>query len=263
MATETATRQTKRAARRKLLSVSADAKTVRGELAGYVTGILYMMPAETGGIGNLCPHSSAGCRGCCLVTAGRGIMSNVQAGRQRKTDEFKKDRAGFMLTLQKDVAALQRRAQRRGQIPTVRPNGTADLPWENIKGADGRTIVETFPTVQFYDYTKSSRRMRAFLRGDMPANYHLTFSRSECNVPDALAILRDGGNVSVVFETKKGRALPSSWNGFPVIDGDTSDLRFRDGSGVVIGLRAKGKAKKDDTGFVVRRAMADGTEWSN
>jgi hypothetical protein len=36
-----------------------------------------------------------------------------------------------------------------------------------------------------------------------------------------------------------------------VIDGDLSDLRFLDRTGVVVGVRAKGKAKKDVSGFVV------------
>lgn len=124
-----------------------------------------------------------------------------------------------------------------------------------------------FPDVQFYDYTKSPRRMLAFVRGKLPANYHLTFSRSECNEPAALDTLSLGGNVAVVFDTKRGAALPATWHGYPVIDGDGSDARFADGgapqgqasigrTGVVVGLRAKGRARSDRGGFVVAAVAA-------
>jgi hypothetical protein len=126
-------------------------------------------------------------------------------------------------------------------------NGTSDLPWERIDPS----LFALNPDVTFYDYTKIAGRFRG-----LPANYHLTFSRSETN--DRIArswLILGAGNVAVVFDTPKGRALPSHWNGFPVIDGDTDDLRFLDPKGVVVGLRAKGKARKgDEYGFVVKVA---------
>lgn len=153
-------------------------------------------------------------------------------------------------------------------IPVVRLNGTSDLPWENIavRGELGETfssLMALFVDVQFYDYTKSWRRAAQHALGNMPANYHLTFSRSECNDDQALSVLGRGGNAAVVFSTRKGEALPATWNGYPVIDGDTSDLRFTDAGsaeansfrpyagGFVVGLRAKGKARRDASGFVV------------
>jgi hypothetical protein len=183
-----------------------------------------------------------------------------------KTQRFHKDRATFMAELVSDIAALIRKAKRAGLIPVVRLNGTSDLPWENIpldgcaRGQYARNLMDAFPDVQFYDYTKSERRMAAFVGVAFPANYHLTFSRSECNDTSACRILESGGNVAVVFGTRKGERLPDTWKCFLVVDGDTSDLRFLDrpsvipGDGLVVGLRAKGRARKDRSGFVLQIA---------
>jgi hypothetical protein len=107
------------------------------------------------------------------------------------------------------------------------------------------------PDLTFYDYTKNPERMYRYLSGEMPKNYKLTFSRSESNEDAATAVTRLGGNVAAVFTTKKGRDLPDTYLGAPVIDGDTHDLRFLDPSGVVVGLRAKGKAKTSRSDFVI------------
>jgi hypothetical protein len=259
-----------------LLSVSTDAKTVKGEKQGYLTGILYLAPHTIAGVGNLCPNATAGCMAACLYTAGRGVFNNVQAARIAKTKRFHADLPAFMAELVKDIAALVRKARRAGMTPVVRLNGTSDLPWENIVSAVSTvrfgTLMQLFPDVQFYDYTKSEKRALAHARGQIPANYHLTFSRSECNEAECNRLLAAGGNVAVVFNTKRGAALPATWNAFPVIDGDTSDLRFldalpsyranRDGwmegnHGLVVGLRAKGPARRDRSGFVVSETNAD------
>jgi hypothetical protein len=125
-------------------------------------------------------------------------------------------------------------------------NLTSDLPWEKIK-FDGRSILNHFPQVMFYDYTKSPERMTAFLAGEMPKNYHLTFSKSETNGAIAESILKSGGNVAMVFR----KSLPSKWLGVEVVNGDETDLRFLDGAGKIIGLVEKGKARKDESGFVI------------
>jgi len=229
-----------------LLSVNTDAKTRKGTAQGYLTGILYLVPSDGSGLGNLCPNASPGCRAACLYTAGRGIMKPVQAGRMRKTKLFFNDAARFVDALAVDVARLVKRAARVNMTPCVRLNGTSDVPWERIRGTDGRTIMEQFPNVQFYDYTKRLNR-------DNLTNYHLTFSRSECNDAQAMLELERGRNVAVVFDTRKDESLPLFWRGYRVVDGDMSDLRFLDGDddcAVVIGLRAKGKAKRDNSGFV-------------
>lgn len=273
----------------RLLAIGKDAKTVKGETLGYLTGILYLAPHTSGqvfknnGFGpvvNVCPNATAQCRDLCLYTAGRGVMAPVQAGRVRKTRRFFENRQGFMSDLVANVARVVRIAERKRLIPTIRLNGTSDIGWEGIayrETTDGidtswSSIMAQFPAVQFYDYTKSPTRMARYLDGRMPGNYHLTFSRSDTNDPECLNVLARGGNVAVVFSTRKGQALPDRWQGYKVVDGDVSDLRFLDHDpitgvrnpatwanagrpvpfhGLVIGLRAKGRAKKHVGGFVV------------
>ncbi len=224
-----------------LLSVSADAKTIKGEKKGYLTGILYLLPADSSGITNVCAKATEGCKASCLNTAGRGAFSSVQAGRMRKTKLMVSDRAGFLGLLAVDINALVKKAKRDGFKPCVRLNGTSDLPWM------AHSLAHMFPKVQFYDYTKVSEPWKRTL-----PNYHLTFSYSETNAVDCMQALEHGINVAMVFDTKRGQPLPKTWAGYKVIDGDLSDLRFKDPKGVIVGLRAKGRAKKDCTGFVVR-----------
>jgi len=231
---------------RNQLSVNADAKTTKGRKLGILTGILYFAPVSVASRRNVCPFASPGCSSACLYSAGRGGFSNVQRARIAKTQRFFDDREGFIADLRKSIAALVRKSERLNFRPAVRLNGTSDIPWESIRSAaTGLTLLEEFPTVQFYDYTKNVRRMRRFTAGELPGNYQLTFSRSECNEAECLEALSAGGNVAAVF-----RELPGTWKGFPVVDGDTSDVRFLDATGVVVGLTAKGKAKQDSSGFV-------------
>ncbi len=244
-----------------LLSVSADYKTRKGEAFGYLTAILYLAPHNVAGLGNVCPNASPECVALCLNTAGRGVFNSVQNGRIRRTREFFADRKAFVATLHVEIAALVRKATREGFAPVVRLNGTSDIGWEAFG------IMQAFPGVTFY--TKSPIRMRRYLAGKLPANYSLTFLRSECNEPLALEMLANGGNVAVVFSTKRHDALPAAWNGYRVLDGDVSDTRFADdrallvardwprdktltqAPGYVVGLRAKGKARRMVGGFVV------------
>jgi len=228
----------------KLLN-SGNSKTRKGEKKGWSTYGIHLAPASLSGF-NVCDSSSAGCRAACLNTAGRGAMSSVQRARIAKTRLFFKDKNLFLSMLWKEVAAGIKKAAKNGMEPCFRLNLTSDLPWEKIK-FNGKSIMEAFPNVQFYDYCKSSERMAQFVNGEMPKNYHLTFSRSETNGAIALAILRSGGNVAMVFR----ESLPATYYGHEVIDGDETDLRFLDGSGKIIGLKEKGLAKKDATGFVL------------
>ena len=225
----------------KLLTVE-NAKTIKGEELGYRTGILYLAPAYESGVINTCPMSTEGCRAGCLFTAGRASFTpSIITARIRKTLWLHNDRAGFIDQLRKDISLLVRQCMKRNMLPAVRINGTSDLPQIAMQ------LASEFPSVQFYDYTKIPR---AWTR--TRANYHLTFSLSESNFQDAYDTLQHGLNVAVVFNVKRGHELPVSWNGFGVIDGDTQDLRFLDRHklGLVIGLRAKGSAKKDTHGFV-------------
>ena len=216
-------------------------KTSKGEKLGILTGILYLAPAKISGY-EVCPRRSEGCTKACLFTAGMGAFSNVQQARINKTKLFFEQREEFMNQLRKDIAALIKKAKKMNMTPAVRLNGTSDIEWTRFG------IMEEFPDLQWYDYTKVLNR----LEKEIPKNYHITFSKNESNDAECEAALKLGANVAVVFNTKKGEALPETWKGFPVFDGDDTDARFLDPKGgYVIGLRAKGQAKKDKTNFVV------------
>ena len=216
-------------------------KTTKGEKLGILTGILYMAPARISGF-EVCPRRSEGCTQACLYTAGMGAFSNVQQARINKTKLFFEQREEFMNQLRKDIKALIKKAEKQNMQPAVRLNGTSDIEWTRFG------LMEEFPELQWYDYTKVLSR----LEKERPKNYHITFSKNEANDVECEAALKLGANVAVVFDTKKGEPLPTEWKGFPVYDGDDTDARFLDPKGgYVIGLRAKGKAKKDRSGFVV------------
>ena len=230
----------------KLLTV-ANAKTTKGEKLGYLTGILYLAPADESGVMNTCPMSTAGCRAACLYTAGRASMfPMINRARVRKTLRLHSNPAGFRAQLCKDIASLVKTAARLHLIPAVRVNGTSDLPNLALE------MATAFPDVQLYDYTKIPRPWQR-----TRSNYHLTFSLSESNRTDAISALQHGVNVAVVFNTRKTESLPDTWEGFGVVSGDIHDLRFLDAhhTGLVIGLYAKGRAKRDTSGFVQDKAL--------
>ena len=226
-----------------ILNIDNNAKTVKGQKYGYLTGVLYLAP-HTLSDHQVCPSASAGCIAACLNTAGRGGMNATQVARVRKTRRLFDDRDSFMRELFSDITKLVRRAEKRGLIPLVRLNGTSDLPWEKLK-LGGKSLMDHFPQVQFYDYTKIAKRALKWAAGNMPANYSLTFSLTESNDADALRVLDAGGSVAVVFRDE----LPGTFWGFEVVNGDRHDVRTQD-IGVVVGLTAKGRAKHDISGFV-------------
>ena len=148
----------------------------------------------------------------------------------------------FKTLLRREIYNLRNRAIHKGLMPAVRLNGASDIVWET----KFPQIFSWFPDVVFYDYSKISARV---LSSSLPSNYSLTFSRSETNEPEALKVLKAGGNVAIVF-TDLEKAMRDGWNGFEVINGDETDARPIDKTGVVVGLSPKGKAK-DDSGFFV------------
>lgn len=218
------------------LLTTANYKTVKGEKLGYLTGILYLAPAKISGY-EVCPRRSPGCTTACLYTAGMGAFSTVQQARIKKTKWYFEDRPSFMAQLRKDIVALEKKAKKLGMKPAIRLNGTSDLDW-TLTG-----IMEEFPHIQYYDYTKVLKR----LKKEIPKNYHITFSKSEINEMDARWALNLGFNVAVVFDK-----LPEAYLARPVVSGDDTDTRFLDKKGVIIGLTAKGKARKDTSGFCIK-----------
>jgi hypothetical protein len=209
--------------------------------------------------------ATAGCKAGCLNTAGRGGIAAgnatfvsaegalpdnaIQRARIKRTKWFFTDRPAFMLALSDEIFAFVRKARIAGLIPVVRLNGTSDIRWENQRvstiRASYNNLMELFPDVQFYDYTKIANRK------GVPSNYHITFSLAENNDAHAASVLAAGGNVAVVYRDK---ALPQTYTiagvTRDVVSGDDSDLRFLDPQGVIVGLYAKGRAKKDALGFV-------------
>jgi|ERR1044072_411170 hypothetical protein len=206
-------------------------KTLKGEKYGYFTYILYMSPATDNSQGiNLCPHASAGCAMACLFTSGFGGMyEKVANGRRNKTEWFLHNRESFLLQLDKEISAIEKRVTNIERV-CIRLNGTTDIRWEKFAIRDGKNIFELHPEIQFYDYTKNPKRFDI----ELPANYHLTFSRSEENDVIALQLLNRGVSVAMVF-----KKTPETYMGYPVINGDENDLRFLDPKGVVIGLKYK------------------------
>lgn len=225
----------------KLLS-TANPKIQKGAKLGYLSFILHLAPADLSGR-EVCPKRTAGCTKACLNTAGRGGMfkrgettNMIQKARIRKTQYFFDNREGFIEDLKADIRRAIRFAERKGLTPVFRLNGTSDLSWEKYG------VIDQFPEVQFYDYTKVPGRKVSHLK-----NYHLTFSAADGNDQDVAWAVSEGMNVTVVFDR-----LPQSYQGRPVFDADDTDLRFLDPRGVVLGLKAKGRAKRDTSGFVRR-----------
>lgn len=236
---------------KELLSVSSDAKTVKGEKSGVLTGVLYLAPHTLSGY-QVCPNATEGCMVACLYTAGQGVYSNVQKSRLNRTRWFFEDRTSFMDTIVADIQRIVRKAQKDKMIPAIRLNGTSDIAWEKVacyvNGVKYRSVMEAFPDVAFYDYTKILGRKAALA---LP-NYHLTFSLAESNDFLAVKALKEGYNVAVVMRVKRrAEPKPDTWGGYPVVDGDVDDIRFHDPKGGhIVALFPKGKAGKDNTGFV-------------
>lgn len=233
-----------------ILSIGSDPKTIKGLKEGYRTAIIYMAPAKNSGF-NLCPMSRlAGCEAACLYLAGRGGMSGTQNARLARAAMFNVHQKEFMALLIKELTAFVKSARKAGFIPVVRLNGTSDIQWENIyiDGTQKDTIFTKFPDIQFYDYTKLIRRFDFVL----PDNYYLILSYSEANdryrrMCMEVLIKYPTTNLAVVADE-----LPDPFLNRPVVDGDKSDLRFLDPPGVIVRLKAKGPARKDMTGFVIR-----------
>lgn len=237
----------------KLLGIDTNAKTIKGEKYGIKTAILYLMPAMGSGV-QLCANAKiAGCEKPCLFTAGRGAMSNVMLSRLRKTLYFNQYREQFMAQLSREISLEKAKAKRRGYKLVVRLNGTSDIRWENIKLPliNAPTIFDLHNDVQFYDYTKLANRK------NVPANYDLTFSYSgvEAYQPFVAKAIANGERIAVVF---RNRAIVNAmlangetFLGLPVVDGDDTDIRHLDPRGAIVALYAKGKARRDQSGFVV------------
>ena len=232
----------------KILSINSNPKLVKGDKLSdkYLSAITHLSPINT----RICPYQDiAKCKEACLNTAGRGSIFKkgettnvIQEARKRKTKLFLEDRDTFMQLLVKDIQAFIRKCDRLDKKPCIRLNGTSDIQWETIPIGEYENIFAMFPEVQFYDYTKIPTRKVSHIK-----NYHLTWSYSEANDKYAKLFDKVPYNKAVVFNG----ALPSMFKGLKVIDGDKTDMRFLDEPNSVVGLKAKGKARQDTSGFVI------------
>lgn len=230
---------------KKLISKgTSNAKTAKNILE---THILYMSPYNQNSKGvNLCTKASKGCILGCLFTAGRGAFNSIQEARKKRTELYLNNRAEFCERIVKELQLLNTKAEKKGAKIAIRLNGTSDLDFIGIiKNRMDINILDAFPNLEFYDYTKILGKVEKYAG----TRYKLTFSRAEDNEAEAKKALMYGVPVSVVFHHKLD--LPSTYLGAPVIDGDKADDLMLDSGAVILGLKAKGRAKKDITGFVV------------
>lgn len=237
-----------------LTNERANPKVAKSEKLGILTGVLHLAPADLSGY-EVCPMRSAGCTAACLHTAGNpAYLANKNEARIKRTKAFFEHREAFMNLLVLEMAKHIESAAKQKMEPAFRLNGTSDIVWEKTKfnlwpwvgervnlSSQNSTVLDLFSDIQVYDYTKR------YNRKNLPDNYHLTFSLNEENQKHALAMLEAGTNVAVVFQGK----LPSKYLGYEVIDGDIHDYRPQDPSPVIVGLKAKGKARSDDSGFTI------------
>lgn len=234
----------------KLLSIDTNAKTSKNTQYGYLTGILYLAPFNLSGV-NYCPMAKlAGCVDGCLYSAGRGAFSNVQTARLNRSKLFNSDQNAFMRQLVDEIGALSYKAKKLGLKAAVRLNGTSDIRWENIQFKwfnKLQTIFEIFPNVQFYDYTKIPNRK------NIPSNYDLTFSYSGKKGFEKYnqKAIDNGVRIAAVFD--KPENIPVTFHKRNVMDGDKHDLTFLNPKNAILGLYAKGKARKDTSGFVISK----------
>lgn len=227
-------------------------KVAKNGKLGVLTAPLHLAPASLSGF-NVCPMASQGCKAACLNTAGNPAYAKGKAtARKARTVAFFKHRAAFMAQLVREIAAHERRAAKAGMACGVRLNATSDIRWETVPcerdGIAYANVMLAFPDCSFYDYTKIANRR------NLPANYRLTFSLAENNDKAAKLASDNGLNVAVAFNVKRNHPLPKTFaiagKVLPVIDGDEHDYRPADPSGCIVGLRAKGKAIGDASGFV-------------
>ena len=213
---------------------------------GYNTGIIHMISADKSGR-NVCKHYSEGCKLVCIDIQGRGVFKNVIKARLFRTNLFFDDLDGFKARLVFEIGKAYSKTIKQGLKLAIRLNGTSDIPYE-------RVFPELFDMfgpdkLTAYDYTKYPYKERPI--ENLPVNYDLTFSRSETNGVDFLESLHYGRRATMVIKAKKYEALPTKWGPYRIIDGDKNDKMFQYPGSVVIGLRAKGTAMHDTTGFAL------------
>ena len=241
--------------------VANSAKIMKSFKAGHAPYCVYLAPSNLSGY-NVCPNSAT-CREHCLNGSGHNKMQilshkqqSINNARIARTKLFYENRELFMAILVHEIRMAQLIAKTKNMEFSVRLNGTSDLSPEifrhpNIEG--GKNILEIFPNVQFYDYTKVESRLAL---AEKYSNYDLTLSYTGLNWGACEKYLTNGGKVAIVFEGE----LPKYHNGFEVIDANGYDMRYLDPRGTIMGLQyhrvandyKSGKYVSPNTPFIVK-----------
>lgn len=215
------------------------------EFSHQHTYAIYLAPAKTSGY-NVCSHSTPECRLGCLNTSGRaGIeifsgLDMIKNCRIKKTRLFYEETDFFMNWMFAEIRLKQAKAKREGFYFSVRLNATSDISWENVK-VNSKTIFEIFPEIIFYDYTKNYNKF-----DNIAPNYHLTYSYTGRNTNKCIELLKKGFNVAVVFNVKHEYELPKTFMGYNVVNGDLTDYRVSDAKGILVGLKWKRIANREN-----------------
>ena len=267
-----------------LTAPASNPKVEKNGKVGVLTAVLHLTPWKGAGALtlngravtlNTCAAATEGCiRACLHMNGNPAYLPAKESARRVRTRAYYAEREAFMMTLVAEVAALARKAAREGFQPGIRLNGTSDVPFERVpvtvNGRAFSNIMEAFPGVEFYDYTKVAKRAVAFGEGRLPENYHMTFSRSGLNDSDVERVLTAGGNVAAVFTPEvadrilKAGLIRLTRNGpaVPAVNGDEHDFRPVDGAGVAVILAEKRGGLKTgerpaDGEFVVTHVAPD------
>lgn len=235
--------------------IATSSKIKKGLKYDEMTYILYLAPADLSGY-EVCPMRSKECTAACLNESGHNRIdihkNTINKARIMKTKLFFEHRRFFMSWLVDEIRSARNKAIAAGMRFSVRLNGTSDLSPEQFH-LDDQNILEIFPDVQFYDYSKVYNRVKLTKKH---GNYDLTYSYSGTNAPQCMNALQEGVRVAVVFEE-----LPATFWGYPVIDGDAYDMRYIDDPSVIVGLKYKqvrNKLDKLNSSFVITKEKTYG-----
>ena len=214
--------------------------------------ILYLAPARSAGVGNICPHHGACVKDCLGPHSGRGRMHKTQWARIARTRFLAADRTAFCGQLLSELSTFERLCTNVGAMAAIRPDGTSDLDWMSICP---EMFTHNLPRACdwiVYGYTKDPEKYW-HARVSVDLDWYLTFSRDVHNDTAAHDIVANNGNAAIVVRSKEmlRQLLKTGYRGYPCIDGDIHDWRFLDAPGHYVVLSAKGTAKQSTTGFVL------------
>jgi len=217
-----------------LSSVSETSKHKKSKKYGELTLTLYLAPGNTSGH-EVCAGRTAECSKLCLNESGMNTMVTTKGdvindSRITKTKLFFEQKEFFMGWLVSEIEAAQRKANRMTFKLSIRLNNTSDISPEDFV-LNGVNILEMFPEVQFYDYTKVASRVDLMKKYK---NYDLTYSYTGYNLKECQQMLLNKIRVAVVFKN-----VPEVWEGVKVVDGDKYDMRYKDDHAVIVGLKYK------------------------